>query len=314
MIKRTIEISSAPAHLTTQRRQLLLKRDGQTVASVPCEDLGMVIVDHPGTTYSHAALTSLLDFDAALVVCGRDHLPKGMLLPFADHSQVVWRIDEQISASAPLKKRLWKQLVQAKITAQADNLKKNSSPWRKLQQLARDVRSGDTSNREAQAAKVYWSAWLVNPDVETPQAELSFRRHPDGVFPNSLLNYGYAILRAAVARALVSAGLLPALGLHHSNRSNAFCLADDLLEPFRPMVDDRVRELFWSGCTELDRESKQALLELLTLPVVTADQSGPLMVALHRMAASLVKCYEGTGKLLEIPRRCKSADTVVCGS
>ncbi|MCH7988225.1 MAG: type II CRISPR-associated endonuclease Cas1, partial [Planctomycetes bacterium] len=186
---------SAPAHLTTQHRQLLLKRDGEIVGSIPCEDLGMVVVDHPGTTYSHAALTSLLDSGAALVVCGRDHLPKGMLLPFADHSQVVWRLDEQISASAPLKKRLWKQVVQAKILAQAENLKQDSPPWRKLQQFARDVRSGDTSNREAQAAKVYWSAWLVNPDVETDEAELSFRRHPDGGCPNSLLNYGYAIMR-----------------------------------------------------------------------------------------------------------------------
>ena len=313
MIKRTLEISGQAAHLTIRYDQLVLKRDGQTVGSIPCEDLGLVVVDHPGTTYSHSALTALLDSNAALVVCGRDHLPCGMLLPLAHHSQVVWRIDEQISAGKPLKKRLWKQLVQAKIREQAANLAEGSPPRRKLLQFAREVRSGDPTNREAQAAKVYWSAWLVNVDCPDEGQETPFRRARDGQTPNALLNYGYAILRAGVARALVAAGLLPALGIKHSNRSNAFCLADDLLEPLRAIVDERVRELYFAGQTELDRDTKQALLELLTIPVSGGGQTGPLMVALHRLAASLVHCYQGTERELEIPRRCKSADTVACG-
>ncbi|MEX1095975.1 MAG: type II CRISPR-associated endonuclease Cas1 [Planctomycetales bacterium] len=312
MIKRTIEVSAQPAHLTVRHQQLLIQHQGETLGAVPCEDLGVVVVDHPGASYSHAALAAILDSEAVLVVCGRDHLPLGVLLPLGQHSEIVWRIDEQVSAGAPLRKRLWQQIVQAKIRAQADNLRRGSVPHRRLTRLAREVRSGDPMNCEAQAARVYWSAWLLTADDEPP--ELPFRRDPDGDGLNPLLNYGYAIVRAAVARALVAAGLLPAIGIHHSNRSNAFCLADDLIEPLRPMVDRKVRELFWSGVTELDRPAKQSLLELLADPVVQAGERGPLMVALHRMAASLVRCFQGTGKNLEVPVSCRSADTVACGS
>jgi CRISPR-associated protein Cas1 len=314
MIKRTIEVSSAPAHLAVRNRQLLLRRDGQVVASIPCEDLGVVVVDHPQASYTHAALCELLQAQAVLVVCGPDHLPQGLLLPLADHSQVVWRLREQLTASRPLKKRLWKQIVRAKIRAQAANLDPRSAPYRRLQALFREVRSGDSTNREAQAARVYWNAWLVNPDHEPPEAEQIFRRDPDGLPPNALLNYGYAILRAAVARAIVAAGLLPALGLQHTQRGNPFCLADDLLEPLRPLVDARVRALYWAGQTAVDRDTKAALLELLTLPVRTADERGPLMVALHRYVASLVKCYQRVQNRLEIPVRCSSVDTAACGS
>jgi CRISP-associated protein Cas1 len=304
VIKRTIEISREPAYLTTQHNQLVLKRDGEVVGSIPCEDLGMVVVDHPRTTYSHAALTSLVESSAAVVICGRNHLPQGILLPFGDHTEVVWRIHDQIAVRRPLQKRLWKQLVQAKILAQARNLALNSAPRRKLVNFARAVRSGDPANLEAQAARVYWSAWLITPTNECVPHELAFSRDPDGRAPNSLLNYGYAIVRAAVARALVGAGLLPALGLHHSHRSNAFCLADDLMEPLRPLVDARVRELHFAGHGELDQPTKAALLDLLTLEVrmTGSDQvAGPLMVALHRMVASLVRCYSAGAKRLEIP-------------
>jgi CRISPR-associated protein Cas1 len=314
VIKRTIEISREPAYLTTQHKQLVLKRDGQIVGSIPCEDLGMVVVDHPRTTYSHAALTSLVESAATVVICGRDHLPQGILLPFGDHTEVVWRIHDQIAVRVPLRKRLWKQLVQAKILAQARNLAQNSAPRRKLVNLARAVRSGDPANLEAQAARVYWSAWLINPPEGCVPDEVAFSRDPDGRAPNSMLNYGYAIVRAAVARALVAAGLLPALGLHHSNRSNAFCLADDLMEPLRPLVDARVRVLHFAGRTELDQPTKAALLELLTLEVRMAGReqiAGPLMVALHRMIASLVRCYSAGEKRLEIPVPCTSRAEVV---
>ena len=291
MIKRTIEISREPAHLTVQLDQLLLKRDGATVASIPCEDIGVVLVDHPATTYTHAALAQLAGVDAAVVVCGRDHMPAAILLPLADHSQVVWRVKDQVALAGPLKKQLWKQIVQAKIRAQAANL--GSGPARtRLLELARSVRSGDPDNSEAQASKVYWSAWLEG---------VAFRRQRHGDGPNPLLNYGYAVVRAAIARALVAAGLLPSLGIKHSNRSNAFCLADDLIEPLRPVVDAKVRELHQRGQTELDQPTKAELLKLLVMETRVGDQTGPLMVNLHRMVASLVKCFAGEAKRIDFP-------------
>ena len=158
--------------------------------------------------------------------------------------------------------------------------------------LARDVRSGDPQNVEAQAARIYWSAFFEG---------IVFRRDREGGGPNPLLNYGYAVLRAAIARAIVAAGLLPSLGLHHSNRSNAFCLADDLIEPLRPLVDYRVKELLDAGRVELDQATKAALLETLTWEVRVGEQTGPLMVNLHRMVASLVRCYSGESQSLEFP-------------
>ncbi len=230
MIKRTIEVSAEPAHLTSRLEQLLLMRDGQTVGSIPCEDIGVVVVDQQQTTYTHSALSTLAKSDAVLVVCGRDHLPVGVLLPLADHTQVVWRINEQIGISRPLRKRLWKQLIREKIHAQALMLPEACPARKKLLELSREVKSGDPSNVEAYAAKIYWANWLP---------EGTFRRDSDLPGINALLNYGYAILRAAMARSLVAAGLQPALGLCHSNRSNSFCLADDMMEPLRPLVDDR---------------------------------------------------------------------------
>lgn len=291
MIKRTLEISREAAHLTVRRKQFVLKRDGQIVGSVPCEDIGVVLVDHPGATYSHAALAALAEHDAALVICGANHLPVAVLLPMVDHSQVVWRINDQLAVGKPLRKQLWKQIVQAKVRAQAANLPVDSPARRKLLALAQLVRSGDPANVEAHAARVYWQHYLP---------EEVFRRDADGRELNALLNYGYAVLRAAVARALVASGLLPALGLHHSNRSNAFCLADDLMEPLRPLVDDRARELYRQGYTELTQECKARLLELLAEPVLFAGEQGPLMVNLHRMTASLARCYRGESKKLEI--------------
>jgi CRISPR-associated protein Cas1 len=240
-------------------------------------------------------MSSLAESDAALVVCGSNHLPNAVLLPLADHSQVVWRVNDQIGASRPLRKQLWKQLVQAKIRAQAANLTNESAARSKLLDMAGQVRSGDPKNMEAQAARVYWLHFLP---------EETFRRDRDAEGLNSLLNYGYAVLRAAVARSLVGSGLVPAIGLHHSNRANSFCLADDLMEPLRPLVDDRARELFRQGYEQLDREAKAGLLKLLADPVRMEDQQGPLMVNLHRMTASLVRCLQRATKSLEIPRAC----------
>jgi CRISPR-associated protein Cas1 len=292
MTKRVLEISRDAAHLAVRNEQLLIKRNGEVVGTVPCEDLGVVVVDNPQTTYTHSALLKLAESDAAVVICGRDHLPCAMLLPMVDHSQVVWRLRDQLGASRPLNKQLWKQLIVAKVRAQANNLEPDSPARSKLLSLAKEVRSGDPKNVEAHAAKVYWANWLWHEE---------FRRDPEGSGLNGFLNYGYAIVRAGLGRAIVSAGLLPSLGLHHRNRSNPFCLADDLIEPIRPIVDDRVRELYRQGYQELDQPAKAALLETLLCEVSTDGETGPLMTQLHRLVGSLVQCLQGTSRRLKIP-------------
>ena len=312
MIKRTIEISEQPAHLSVRHSQLLIQREGELIGQVPCEDLGLLLIDHPGTTYSHSALVTATQNGAAVVLCGADHLPQAMMLPLSDHTQVVTRLNLQIETSRPTKKRIWKRIVTAKINAQADNLKEDSAEYKRLRNLANEVKAGDTTNREAQAAKIYWNVWLNEKAEEASQHE--FRRQRQGEAPNNFLNYGYAILRAALGRAIVAAGLHPALGVQHSNRSNAFCLADDLIEPLRPLVDAEVRELFIAGHTELDRNTKQILLELLTINCRVNDQQGPLMVALHKYVASFVKCLENPQHNLEFPIPCTLTDTEICGS
>jgi CRISPR-associated protein Cas1 len=311
MIKRTLEISREPAHLSVRHEQLQLRRGDEIVASFPCEDLGVVVVDHPQTTYSHAALATLMEQDAIVVICGRDHLPCGLLTPLSDHTQVVWRIQLQVAAGLPLKKRLWQQLIRAKILAQAANLQPASAAAKRLREFAATVRSGDPDNREAHAARTYWASWLLQAP-EAAEVE-NFHRDPDSPGLNGLLNYGYAIVRAALARAIVAAGLHPALGLHHANRSNAFCLADDLIEPLRPFVDARVRTLAFAGENELTQPVKGELLNLLVEEVRVGDFAGPLAVAMHRYVSSLVKCYNAEARLLEVPVRCNSAVTAPCG-
>ncbi len=296
MIKRTVEISREPAHLSVELDQLLIQQKGvekKDAARVPCEDIGVVLVDHYQTTYSHAALARLMEFGAAVVICGKDHLPVGLLLPMAAHTELVPRLADQIAAGKPLCNRLWQQIVLAKIRAQANNLPADSPQRTRLQALAGEVKSGDTTNVEAQAAKIYWSAWL---GADTP-----FRRDPEGDGLNAMLNYGYAVLRAAVGRTLVAAGLNPSLGLHHSNRSNAFCLADDLVEPIRPLVDAKVRDLHEWGMEKLDQGAIAHLLGLLTTTVRVGETTGPLMVGLHRTAASLVRCLGKETDRLELP-------------
>lgn len=295
MIKRTLEISQGPARLSVKNRQLLIRREDHIAGQIPIEDLGVVMVDHGAVTYTHAALADLAASGAVVVLCGPNHLPTAIVQPLADHTQVVWRIQEQLGATVPTRKRLWQQVVQAKIRGQANNLNASCPGRRKLLDLARNVRSGDPANVESHAARVYWKHWL--PDGP-------FRRDPTAIGINSFLNYGYAVLRAAVARAIVAAGLLPAIGLHHCNRSNGFCLADDMVEPFRPLVDARVRVLQETGHVDLTQSGKASLLELLGQPVELNGDTGPLMVNVHRMIASLVRCLRGESRQLEIPRPC----------
>lgn len=296
MIKRIVEISSEPMHLAVKLDQLQLRQhepDNQMVATIPCEDIGVVVIDQAQTTYSHHALSTLMGFGAVVIICGKDHLPAGILAPLSKHTDVVPRLHDQIAASKPACKSLWKQIVAAKVRAQAENIDATNPATRRLRVLSQKVRSGDPTNIEAQAAKVYWSAWMGEGTV--------FKRDTNGDGINALLNYGYAVLRAGTARAIVSGGLQPAIGLHHHNRSNPFCLADDLMEPLRPLVDSVVRDLARHGRVEIGRDEKRALLGVLHQTVAIADHTGPLMVAMHRYVASLCRCLGGEDTRLQIP-------------
>lgn len=309
MIRRSIEISREGAHLCIEHDQLLILRPGQRKsdapmsARFPCEDLGVVITSHREITYTHSALAAIAEAGGTLVVCGADHLPVGLLLPVSGHSEVASRMRDQLNAGAVLIKRLWSRIVVAKIRGQAANLDHDPRNRTELLALARSVASGDPKNHEAQAARIYWPS-LFRGAVEGSDTP-PFRRRPgepDAPAPNNLLDYGYGVMRAAVARAIVGAGLLPTLGISHSNRANAFALADDLVEPLRPLVDRRVRELIGEDRFTLDQPTKASLIELLDATVADRAGAGPLIVALARYAASLAQAFKsGDDAELDIP-------------
>lgn len=296
MIKRTLEISREGAHLSIRNRQLMVtphNRREAGVRSFPCEDIGMICVDHPRTTFSSQALVELMTNGAVVALCGSRHLPVGLLLPLTTHTEVVQRLQDQIAVPLVRRKQLWKQIVQAKIRAQADNIEEPTARAY-LSAMARRVRSGDAGNMEAQAAKFYWAHFLGNG--------AAFRRDTGGCDSlNSMLNYGYAVIRAAVARALVSAGFHAALGLHHTNRSNPFCLADDLIEPLRPIADRRARALYRAGREELDQRAKADLLALLSVTVKMGGTIGPLSVVLHRVTGAFGRCLTDRSTTIEFP-------------
>jgi CRISP-associated protein Cas1 len=298
MIKRIIEISRAKTYLSIKLDQLIIRQGDEISSQIPCEDIGLLIVDHNGTTYTHSVFTTLLEAGAAIVLCGCDHHPVGMFLPTMANSIQTARMKSQLSAKEPLKKQLWKQIIKTKIKHQAKVLGPDQDAHKGLLEMARQVRSGDPENKEAHASRLYWKYFI---------SEINFRRGRDGAPPNNMLNYGYAIVRAAVARAIVGAGLNPSMGIHHHNKYNAFCLADDLLEPFRGFVDAKVLEV-WSESpdeddfAQLTQPIKARLLEVLYQEVKIGQYSGPLMVGLHRTAASLVKCCQGEQKQLDLPK------------
>lgn len=294
MIKRTIEISSRGVFLSVENDQLVIKQDRQELQRVPIEDIGVLLLASTGTVYTHAVISRVLAAGAVVVPCGDDHVPCGLILSQSNTLQTE-RLGLQIGAKKPLLKQLWRQIVLAKITHQAAVLPEDDVARPALLGMRARVRSGDPSNVEAQAARRYWPALFPGG---------TFRRDRDGPPPNNLLNYGYMALRATVARAVCGAGLHPSIGLHHHNRYNAFCLADDLLEPLRPLVDARVKRLWDAGHDDVGKETKAELLGVLTAEVRIGDESGPLMVALERMTASLVRCYAGRDRKLEIPEPC----------
>lgn len=308
MIKRTLYFGN-PTYLSVKLGQLEIRLpevEGNDtlpeafktsmVKSVPIEDIGVIILDHKRITITQAALAELLDNNTAVITCNDSRMPSGLLLPLSGNTVQSERFQDQIDASLPLKKQLWQQTVQSKILNQSAVLRRrrqldcgNMSAWAKL------VKSGDPDNIEGRAAAFYW------PQMFGGIA--GFRRDREGVPPNNLLNYGYAILRAVVARSLVGRGLLPTLGIHHHNRYNAYCLADDIMEPYRPYVDDLVANMVDSGidCTNLSTDVKSRLLSIPVIDVVINDRRSPLMVGVGMTTASLYKCYSGEQRKISYP-------------
>ncbi len=307
MIKRTL-LFTTPAHLSTRYEQLVVKRrDAEEETRVPMEDIGVMLLESNEVTISTAALSKLTHYNVAVVVCDAHHLPSGLLLPLDANSVQTERFLAQLSAKLPLKKQLWRQTVAAKILNQALLLEHLGKTAETLRRLAKQVQSGDKGNREAQGAKLYWKSLFEGEPTDDGSSSSPFSRDRFGAPPNNLLNYGYAVLRAAVARALVSSGLLPTVGIQHQNRYNAFCLADDIMEPYRPFVDftvhrlwqtrDKTEEIF-----ELTKEHKRELLQILTLPVEMLGERSPLLVALSQTTASLVRCFQGEASEMIYPR------------
>ena len=294
MIKRTLYFGNA-TRLSVQQSQLLIKTD-EVERAVPIEDIGVIVIDHYQTSVTHAVLHLLLENNAAIITCNDKHHPTGLLLNLDGHTQQSEKFKAQVVASEPLKKQMWQQTMKAKIQNQSAVLEKWEIDNNYLKRVGQLVLSGDTSNQEAQAAKYYWKVLFNEEDP-------FFVRERFGDYPNNFLNYGYAILRATVARSLVGSGLLPTLGIHHRNKYNAYCLADDIMEPYRPYVDHLVKELICTQPTEqeLSKEIKSKLLGIPALDIVIDGKASPLMVGLQRTTASVAKCFEGETKRILYP-------------
>jgi len=307
MIKRTLYFGN-PSYLSLSNTQLVLRlpeveknnllptefqRDA--LVTIPVEDIGIVIIDNPQITLTSGLLQALQENNVAVIVCDYRHMPPSLLLPIEGNSIQQERYDAQLEASEPIKKQLWQQTVVQKIKNQAAVLASLSLPSSYLIPLHRNVKSGDTDNCEATAAVYYWQTIFKHVS--------GFVRYREGPPPNNFLNYGYAILRATMARSIVAAGLLPTLGIFHKNRYNAYCLADDLMEPYRPYVDQIVHQLVAEmGIThEMTKEHKAILLKIPAIDVTINGEKSPLMLATQRTAVSIVKCYHGEQRKLLYP-------------
>ena len=308
MIKKTLYFGN-PAYLSLRNKQLIVKlpevekNDSipddlkkQAERSIPVEDIGIIILDNKRITITQGVIEALLDNNSALITCNSERMPVGLMLPLSGNKTQTERFRDQINASLPLKKQLWQQTVQAKIRNQAYVLSsKNNAIIENMKVWATDVKSGDPDNYEARAAVYYWANLFT--EIE------GFSRNREGIPPNNLLNYGYAILRAIVARSLVASGLLPTFGIHHRNKYNAYCLADDIMEPYRPFVDKLVCNIMAeeTNIEELSQEIKFRLLNIPVLDVIIDDQRSPLMIAVGQTAASLYKCFSGTLRKIKYP-------------
>lgn len=296
MIKNILSFSN-PYHLSVKWQQLVItsKEKGGKEIMRSIEDIGYVFLDHPQITYTHAVLQLLAENNVAIVICDTKHHPSSMMMHLDTHYIQAERFRTQIAATEPLRKQLWQQTVKTKIRNQAIVLAKAgvASAASVLNNLANKVLSGDPTNCEAQAARIYWKA-LFGPD---------FERFREGPPPNPSLNYSYAITRAAIARALIGSGLLPTLGIHHRNKYNAFALADDIIEPYRPFTDwlvfKQVNQI--ADYHVLTPERKAEYMDLLNSDCIIKDQTSPIQIAMETTTASLAKCFEGTLRKIEYP-------------
>jgi CRISPR-associated protein Cas1 len=295
MIKRTLYFGN-PAYLKTRNEQLVIEMpESGEVRQAPIEDIGIMILDHPQITVTQALMAKLLANNVALITCDATHHPTGLFLNLDGNNLQSQKFQIQIDASVPLKKQLWQQTVVAKIENQAALLQQERQEHKIMLTYAKGVKSGDSENFEAKAAAYYWK--VLFPPF------LNFTRDRFGPPPNNLLNYGYAILRALVARSLVASGLLPTLGIFHRNQYNAYCLADDIMEPYRPFVDKVVcRIVSMNGqYLEMTPNMKKELLGIPALDVRIDGQKSPLMNAVQRTTASLARCFEGKSRKVLYP-------------
>lgn len=308
MIKRTLYFGN-PAYLSVRLAQLEIRLPEveknstlpdsfkeSSIKRVPIEDIGVMILDHKQITITQGAMGALLDNNVAVITCDDHRMPTGLMLPLAGNTTQSERFRHQIEASLPLKKQLWQQTIQAKILNQSTVLyRQRDLECGNMEAWAKQVKSGDVDNLEGRAAAFYWQNLFGNIK--------GFHRDREGIPPNNLLNYGYAILRAVVARSLVGSGLLPTMGIHHHNRYNAYCLADDIMEPYRPYVDQLVAEIVDSGVdiSKLTNEIKSKLLSIPILDVVINGRRSPLMIGVGMTTASLYKCYSGEIRKIAYP-------------
>lgn len=298
MIKKTLYFGN-PAYLKKQDSQLKVEfpidsdNDSKTV---PIEDIGLLILDSPRITITQALLSELLENNTAVLSCDDRHLPLGLFMPMASNHIFTEKLRYQLESSEPLRKNLWQQTVKAKIKNQARILSRSGNNIKNMLHWERQVRSGDPDNYEARAAAYYWSKFSENE---------TFRRRRFGEVPNNLLNYGYAVLRAVVARSLAASGMLPAVGIHHRNKYNPFCLADDIMEPYRPYVDVVVKNICEihdaDEIEELTPNIKKELLIIPQIDVVIEEKMSPLMVGMQRTTASLMQCFEGEKRKIAYP-------------
>jgi CRISP-associated protein Cas1 len=304
MIKRTLYFGN-PAYLRCRNEQLEIEIPGAEMlplkdrtTTIPIEDIGVTILDHSQVTITHHLIHRLLENNVALVTCDDKHMPIGLMLNLNGNTLQQERFEAQINASLPLKKQLWAQTIEVKIKNQAALLKTKDINTENMIYWATSVKSGDSENHEARAAAYYWQHLFPG--------EIAFNRDPEGNEPNSLLNYGYAILRAITARSLVGSGLMPTLGIFHRNKYNAYCLADDIMEPYRPFVDKLVLAIVEKnpGASELSKDMKKELLSIPTIDVMIGEQTSPLMIAMQQTTASLAKCFLGELRKITYPELC----------
>lgn len=295
MIKRTLYFGN-PSYIKVRNEQLVVELpESGELKSMPIEDIGILILDHSQITVTQSVLAKLLANNTAVITCNDSHHPTGMLFNLDGHSLQSQKFQSQVQATLPLKKQLWQQTVVKKIENQAALLQLHRADYKLLLTYAKDVKSGDSENHEAKAAAYYWKR--IFPDY------LDFRRERYGAPPNNLLNYGYAILRAVVARSLTVSGLLPTLGIHHRNQYNAYCLADDVMEPYRPFVDKVVCQIVRGNgrYLEISPAIKKDLLSVPVIDVLIDGQKSPLINAVQRTTASLAKCFEGSARKIVYP-------------